>query len=46
MPWRYLAVASALIPAAPLFVSMLLAPESPQWLAKHGKLEKAERALR
>ncbi|CAL4068844.1 unnamed protein product, partial [Meganyctiphanes norvegica] len=44
--WRWLSVLSALIPGIPLFISMVLLPESPQWLIKKGKLEQAEKSLR
>ncbi|XP_071549851.1 trehalose transporter 1-like protein [Panulirus ornatus] len=46
MDWRYLAVTSALVPGLPLFFSMILLPESPQWLTKKAKLDKAEKSLR
>jgi len=46
MNWRYLALTSALVPMVPLFISMLVLPESPQWLTKKGKLELAEKAIK
>lgn len=45
MDWRWLAVVSALVPGIPLFISMVILPESPQWLTKKGKLEKATMSL-
>ncbi|XP_076064166.1 facilitated trehalose transporter Tret1-2 homolog isoform X2 [Oratosquilla oratoria] len=46
MDWRWLAITSAIVPGVPLFISMLILPESPQWLTKRGRLEKAEESLR
>ncbi|KAK7066226.1 hypothetical protein SK128_009677 [Halocaridina rubra] len=45
MDWRWLAITSAVVPGIPLFISMILLPESPQWLIKKGKLDAAQRAL-
>ncbi|XP_069952288.1 facilitated trehalose transporter Tret1 [Cherax quadricarinatus] len=44
--WRWLAGISALVPSLPLFVSMVILPESPQWLTKKAKLNEAEKSLR
>ncbi|KAK4299628.1 hypothetical protein Pmani_028113 [Petrolisthes manimaculis] len=46
MDWRWLAVVAALVPGIPLFLSMIVFPESPQWLTKKAKLDKAEKSLR
>ncbi|XP_064091106.1 facilitated trehalose transporter Tret1-like [Macrobrachium nipponense] len=46
MDWRWLAIASALVPGIPLFISMLVLPESPQWLVKKGRLDAAHKSLR
>ncbi|XP_042204002.1 facilitated trehalose transporter Tret1-like [Homarus americanus] len=46
MDWRWLAGMAALVPGVPLFISMLLFPESPQWLTKKAKLQQAEKSLR
>ncbi|XP_063872674.1 facilitated trehalose transporter Tret1-like [Scylla paramamosain] len=43
--WRWLAVVSAVVPGVPLFLSMLLLPESPQWLVKKGRLSSAEKSI-
>lgn len=45
MDWRWMAVTSALLPGVPLFFSMIFMPESPQWLTKQGKLDRAETSL-
>ncbi len=42
--WRWMFAATS-VPAAVFFVSMFFAPESPRWLAKNGKPEKARRIL-
>ncbi|WP_081415286.1 sugar porter family MFS transporter [Ectobacillus panaciterrae] len=42
--WRYMLVLCA-IPALVLFVSMLIVPESPRWLASKGKNREALRVL-
>lgn len=44
--WRWLAVVSALVPGLPLFLSMVVLPESPQWLVKKGKLTSAEKSIK
>lgn len=45
MDWRWLAVASAVVPGVPLFLTMIPLPESPQWLTKTGKMDKAEKSI-
>jgi sugar porter (SP) family MFS transporter len=42
--WRWMFAATA-IPSAIFLVSMFFVPESPRWLAKNGKPEKARRIL-
>uniref|UniRef100_A0A2P2I3T3 Facilitated trehalose transporter Tret1-like n=1 Tax=Hirondellea gigas TaxID=1518452 RepID=A0A2P2I3T3_9CRUS len=44
--WRTLAILSALVPGVPLFLAMIPLPESPQWLTKMGKLQKAEQSVK
>ena len=46
LDWRWLAVAAALVPGVPLLISMLVLPESPQWLTKKGKTEKSVESLK
>lgn len=46
MDWRWLAVTSALVPGIPLFIAMIILPESPQWLIKKGKLDAAQKSLK
>ncbi|UDL94664.1 sugar porter family MFS transporter [Lichenihabitans sp. PAMC28606] len=43
--WRWMLGLGA-VPGAILFVGMLLLPESPRWLAGHGRMKDAEGALR
>ncbi|XP_047739990.1 facilitated trehalose transporter Tret1 [Hyalella azteca] len=45
MGWRLLAVTSALVPGLPLFFAMLAVPESPQWLTKRGRLNRAHKSV-
>ncbi|KAF2364373.1 Major facilitator sugar transporter-like [Trinorchestia longiramus] len=45
MDWRQLAIAAALVPGVPLFVSMIKMPESHQWLTKQGKLDQAQKSV-
>ena len=45
MDWRYLALTSALVPMVPMFLLMIVMPESPQWLTKRGELEKAAKSI-
>jgi sugar porter (SP) family MFS transporter len=42
--WRWMFAATA-VPSAVFFVSMFFVPESPRWLAKNGKPERARRIL-
>ncbi|KAF7536992.1 hypothetical protein G7054_g4111 [Neopestalotiopsis clavispora] len=42
--WR-LQLGSAFIPAVPLLIGIFMTPESPRWLMKKGKYEKAYRSL-
>ncbi|KAJ8115719.1 hypothetical protein OPT61_g2697 [Boeremia exigua] len=42
--WR-LQLGSAFIPAVPLIIGIFFAPESPRWLIKKGRYQKAYRAL-
>ncbi len=43
--WRWM-LAAGVVPGAVLFVGMLLLPESPRWLAGHGRAAEAEAVLR
>ncbi|KKA23334.1 Sugar transporter [Rasamsonia emersonii CBS 393.64] len=45
-PGRRLQIASAFIPAVPLFFLVLICSESPHWLVKHNNYEGAYKALR
>ena len=42
--WRWMLGLGA-VPAVPYFFALFLVPESPRWLAMHGKLESARRVL-
>ncbi|XP_045473515.1 facilitated trehalose transporter Tret1-like isoform X1 [Harmonia axyridis] len=44
LPWRYVAVLSAVLPILSLLLFFFL-PESPIWLMRHGRLEEAKQAL-
>ncbi len=43
MPWRWVCLVSAILPASGLVLVWKVVPETPTWLVHHGKIDEARK---